>query len=1054
MEARNILQQICNKYQAEWEAEKLFEATPDDRKKYMVTFPYPYMNGKLHLGHLFTASKCDFAAGYHTIKGENVLFPFAFHVTGQPICGAAKKLENELKNKNNDKDIDIAQQINSQLIEKDIVVGQFRSKKSKAVSKASGKSQYDILKDLGIPEQEIPNFIDPYYWVDYFPPICKQDMMQFGGRIDWRRNFYTSDKNPCYDKFIRWQFNTLKRKGFIKFGERFTIWSPIDQQPCLDHDRASGEGVQSQEYTIVLTELLKNETNNAKIYDLVNENDKIYLPCATLRPETMCGQTNVWVKPDGEYYLYRIEENKVIVSGQHAGQNMAYQHQNNGKPIGETDVVCQILGQELINCLVKAPLTPLSQIPVLPLLTILMDKGTGVVTSVPSDAPDDYAAFMDIINNNDGVVEKYNIDINLVKNIEIIDIIEIPEIGVGAARKLCIERGVKSQHDKEKLKEIKDICYKQGFYEGIMIAGPFSGKKVQDCKILCRDLLIKEGLAYLYAEPESIIMSRSGCECVVALTEQWYLDYGEEVWKQKAQKALASLDTFSDEIRKQFERVLDWLKQWAVSRTFGLGTKIPWDEKYIIESLSDSTIYNAYYTIAHILQNDSLDASSCPIPQNLINDEFFDYIFDLTKICPDTLTPFKDLVEEMRASFLYFYPVNLRCSGKDLVNNHLTFFIYTHVAIWDDVTKWPLGIRANGHLLLNDEKMSKSSGNFLTAEEAIIKYTPDGVRFALADAGDAGDDANFKTETADQAILKITQLLKASQNLLDISENRDNTVTSDHVFQAQMFDAASKADCYFERCRFRDGMLACFGEMNKIRELYIQSCDYQNLKPIRKFSVQFLELQAKLISVVIPHTAEEIWQAQLKNPKSIMKSPIQDNLAELARSTSKYIKIYTSICASINRLKIRWQDSLKPKKGSKDIPQKPKKGVIYVATEFENWQAGVCDFLRDLEDGILEKSAAGLCRVHAMEKLGMEAKDSKRLMKFIADMIGLYKIEGADALVTKMPYDEKVTYLEYQFMIKSSLQLDVVEVYIIGEGPMPAEKCSAAAPGRPIIFFE
>lgn len=46
----------------------------------------------------------------------------------------------------------------------------------------------------------------------------------------------------------------------------------------------------------------------------------------------------------------------------------------------------------MINCLVDAPLTPYRCIPVYPLTTISMTKGTGVVTSVPSDAPDDYAA--------------------------------------------------------------------------------------------------------------------------------------------------------------------------------------------------------------------------------------------------------------------------------------------------------------------------------------------------------------------------------------------------------------------------------------------------------------------------------------------------------------------------------------------------------------------------------------------------------------------------------------------------------------------------------------
>ena len=37
--------------------------------------------------------------------------------------------------------------------------------------------------------------------------------------------------------------------------------------------------------------------------------------------------------------------------------------------------------------------------------------------------------------------------------------------------------------------------------------------------------------------------------------------------------------------------VLDWLKEWACTHHFGTGTRLPWDEKWVIESLSDSTIY-------------------------------------------------------------------------------------------------------------------------------------------------------------------------------------------------------------------------------------------------------------------------------------------------------------------------------------------------------------------------------------------------------------------------------------------------------------------------------
>ena len=57
--------------------------------------------------------------------------------------------------------------------------------------------------------------------------------------------------NPFYDSFVRWQFMRLKEKDKIKFGKRYTIFSPKDGQPCMDHDRSSGEGVGPQEYTLI-----------------------------------------------------------------------------------------------------------------------------------------------------------------------------------------------------------------------------------------------------------------------------------------------------------------------------------------------------------------------------------------------------------------------------------------------------------------------------------------------------------------------------------------------------------------------------------------------------------------------------------------------------------------------------------------------------------------------------------------------------------------------------------------------------------------------------------
>jgi leucyl-tRNA synthetase len=71
--------------QAMWEEMKAFEASESDGDKFLVTFPYPYSNGMLHIGHAFSLTKAVFRAQFERHQGKNVLFPFAFHCTGMPI---------------------------------------------------------------------------------------------------------------------------------------------------------------------------------------------------------------------------------------------------------------------------------------------------------------------------------------------------------------------------------------------------------------------------------------------------------------------------------------------------------------------------------------------------------------------------------------------------------------------------------------------------------------------------------------------------------------------------------------------------------------------------------------------------------------------------------------------------------------------------------------------------------------------------------------------------------------------------------------------------------
>ncbi len=55
----------------------------------------------------------------------------------------------------------------------------------------------------------------------------------------------------------------------------------------------------------------------------------------------------------------------------------------------------EIKGKDLIGVPLKAPLSTYDKVYTFPMFSISMTKGTGVVTSVPSDAPDDWAALRD-----------------------------------------------------------------------------------------------------------------------------------------------------------------------------------------------------------------------------------------------------------------------------------------------------------------------------------------------------------------------------------------------------------------------------------------------------------------------------------------------------------------------------------------------------------------------------------------------------------------------------------------------------------------------------------
>lgn len=701
------------------------------------------------------------------MKGKRVLFPFGLHCTGMPIKACSDKLKREVEDFGyppvfpDTEEIQVVQ-------EREVVpIDKSKGKKSKAVAKTGGaKYQWQIMKSLGLEDEEIKKFCATDYWLEYFPPLAVKDLNSIGIHVDWRRTFITTDANPFYDSFVRWQFLHLKNKNKIQYGKRYTIFSVKDGQPCMDHDRSSGEGVGPQEYTLIKMQILKPYPQ--KLSKFANKN--IYLVAATLRPETMYGQTNCWVRPDMKYVAFLTSKGEIFVATQRSARNMAYQGMTTAE--GKIDIVAELIGDDILGIALKAPLTTYDKIYALPMLTIKEDKGTGIVTSVPSDSPDDYAALMDL-KNKQPLREKYNISDDKVLPFEPKPIIDVPEFGNLSAVTVYDQLKIKSQNDKDKLLQAKEMVYLKGFYDGVLLVGEFKGQKIMNVKKNIQKILVDKNEAVIYYEPEKTIISRSGDNCVVALCDQWYLDYGEEKWKVLAEKSLENMNTYHDEVRKNFIACLNWLHEHACSRTYGLGTRLPWDESWLIESLSDSTIYMAYYTIAHLIQGNSFKGdkpNKLGIKPEQMTPEVWDYIFFKGTPFPKTQIK-KESLELMKREFEYWYPVDLRVSGKDLVQNHLTYFIYNHCAMWEkDETKWPRSIRANGHLLLNSSKMSKSEGNFLTLSEAVQKFSADGMRLCLADAGDSVEDANFVESMADAGILRLFTFIEWVKEILASKE--------------------------------------------------------------------------------------------------------------------------------------------------------------------------------------------------------------------------------------------------------------------------------------------
>ncbi len=672
---------------------------------------------------------------------------------------------------------------------------------------------YVALHDPKKTKEIVKGFVDPSNVANYYASVISKDMAELGCSIDWRRSFTTGDK--VYNQFIKWQYHHLNRLGYLKKGEHAVFYCPSDGNPVTTDDVKGGD-----EMSMAIE----------KFYLIKEKTDDGFFVAATLRPETVFGITNVWVNENSDYV-------KADVGGEtwYIAEKAVEKLKNQGKNVS---VLKRLKGAELLGKKISIPLANRT-VPVFPSDFVDDDVATGIVNSVPAHAPYDYVALK-----------------SLGKTTNPISVITA-DGKESLAILVCESTGIKSLDDADKLDKATKDVYAAEFYKGVTNknCGVFAGLKVGEAKDRIFKELSDAGIGDGMYENASVAADtkparRITCRCggdvvVKVIKDQWFLDYSDKTWKKAARRLLDRMEIVPQMYRKQFEDSIAWLHEWACARHRGLGTKLPYDEKWIIESLSDSTIYMAFYTIANAIKQNGLKPESLTV-------EFFDYVLlgkgDDGAVSKATGVD-KKILALARREFSYWYPLDERRTAPAHIPNHLTFFLFHHAAIFPE-SMWPKRVSINELLIAEGRKMSKSLGNVIPLASAIRKHGADTIRLYLAYAADTSSTLDWREDEIGHLKGRIERFCgiieksakagtKSNTGLWFANEFYQNLKTSEKIMGGYGFRA------YLQKM--------FFDTLRNAENVANRTGDYGAIASVAKDWILAL-------APAMPHTCEELWK--------------------------------------------------------------------------------------------------------------------------------------------------------------------------------------------------